>query len=255
MRVDDPQCQGHGFLVWLGWDDDAGAILAPHVERLLVSGCPGTATKILEGCHILPVEYSSCAQKVLVRNSNTQAYNTHVRQCTVSQQLLETGWVASSTFLVVAHTAVHSGPQERDRHVPSSCVVPAYAHQDESTRPCGGRLPVVYIPLGTTRSTTMYSPLVGTYEDMTTAMNGNIMFATNAQSRTKRVVAPVTRSAVLRIEVWHAIQLPPDASDWSREELIMGKGRIALSSLHMNIQANANQNPTNKKKKNNNKFY
>ena len=34
---------------WCGWDwttnDDAGAILEPHVERLLVRGCPGTATK------------------------------------------------------------------------------------------------------------------------------------------------------------------------------------------------------------------
>ena len=38
-------------------------------------------------------------------------------------------------------------------------------------------------------------------------------FATNAKSRTT-----VTRSAVLWIEVWNAIQLPPDAPDWSSEE-------------------------------------
>ena len=46
----------------------------------------------------------------------------------------------------------------------------------------------------------------------------------------------MTRSAVLWIEVWNAIQLPPDASDWSSEELNMGKGRIALASLQTKIQ-------------------
>ena len=44
--------------------------------------------------------------------------------------------------------------------------------------------------------------------DMTRAMNGNIMFATNAQSRT----------TVTGIWVRNAIQLPSDAPDWSSEE-------------------------------------